>query len=421
MSGAAFNVIRFLRKLADAGQAILCTIHQPSSVLFEHFDELLLLKAGGRIVYNGPLGHDSRTLIDYFEKNEGKKCPPSSNPAEYMLEVIGAGNPDYKGKDWGDVWASSPEYQDRAKEIQQVLSERMGVSTTSSIDDDREFAMPLSTQVIAVLKRSFVAYYRSPSYLIGKFMLHIVTGLFNSFTFYKLGQSSVDMQSYLFSIFLTLTIAPPLIQQLQPKFLASRSIFQSRESNSKIYSWFAFVTGATLVEIPYSVLAGTAYMMCWWWPSFGLTRSSFEAGYTWMMLMVFELFFVSFGQAIASFSPNDLLASILVPVFFIFVVSFCGIVVPYVTLPYFWKSWMYQVTPFHYLLEGLLGVAVHDVQIVCEPQEFARFSAPPGETCQSYAGPYVAQAGGYLQTGAGGICEFCQYATGDQFVSTPCL
>ncbi|KAL8871421.1 MAG: hypothetical protein Q9198_007424, partial [Flavoplaca austrocitrina] len=58
-SGAAFNIVRFLRKLADSGQALLVTIHQPSSVLFEHFDELLLLKSGGRIVYHGPLGKDS--------------------------------------------------------------------------------------------------------------------------------------------------------------------------------------------------------------------------------------------------------------------------------------------------------------------------------------------------------------------------
>lgn len=51
------------------------------------------------------------------------------------------------------------------------------------------------------------------------------------------------------------------------------------------------------------------------------------------MLMAFEVFYVGFGQAIASFSPNELLASILVPIFFLFVVSFCGIVVPYVALP----------------------------------------------------------------------------------------
>lgn len=31
--------------------------------------------------------------------------------------------------------------------------------------------------------------------------------------------------------------------------------------------------------------------------------------------MLFEIYYVGFGQAIASFSPNELLASILVPVF----------------------------------------------------------------------------------------------------------
>ena len=47
---SAWNIIRFLRKLADHGQAILCTIHQPSSLLFESFDRLLLLQKGGETV-----------------------------------------------------------------------------------------------------------------------------------------------------------------------------------------------------------------------------------------------------------------------------------------------------------------------------------------------------------------------------------
>jgi len=41
-SQSAWNLVRFLRKLADNGQAILCTIHQPSSLLFESFGECLL-------------------------------------------------------------------------------------------------------------------------------------------------------------------------------------------------------------------------------------------------------------------------------------------------------------------------------------------------------------------------------------------
>ena len=172
-SAAAFNIIRFLRKLADSGQALLVTIHQPSAVLFEYFDELLLLKSGGRVVYHGSLGKDSRNLIDYFERNGAKECPPNANPAEYMLEAIGAGNPDYKGQDWGDVWVSSPEHHERTQEIQQMIAEGRGKAVSSNIDDDREFAMPLGTQINAVVHRTFVSYWRSADYMIGKFVLHI--------------------------------------------------------------------------------------------------------------------------------------------------------------------------------------------------------------------------------------------------------
>jgi ATP-binding cassette subfamily G (WHITE) protein 2 (SNQ2) len=414
-SGAAFNIVRFLRKLADAGQAILCTIHQPSSVLFEHFDELLLLKSGGRVVYHGPLGHDSRTLIEYFERNGAKKCPPNANPAEYMLEAIGAGNPDYKGKDWADVWAHSKEHQDRSNEIGQMINDRNHAEIARSLKDDREYAMPLSIQTITVLKRSFVAYWRTPDYIIGKFVLHIVTGLFNTFTFYHIGYSQIDFQSRLFSIFMTLTISPPLIQQLQPKFLEFRNIFQSRENNSKIYSWFAFTTAAVIVELPYSVVAGSVYFCTWWFGAIGRRVNAFASGYTFIMLMLFELYYVGFGQAIASFAPNELLASLLVPFFFLFVVSFCGVVVPYVALPYFWRSWMYWVTPFHYLLEGFLAVATHNQPIVCETTEFARFSPPAGKTCQEYTRQQTLAMGGYVQTGLDGLCELCAYKNGDEY------
>lgn len=47
---AAFNIVRFLRKLADVGQAVLVTIHQPSASLFAQFDTLLLLAKGGKTV-----------------------------------------------------------------------------------------------------------------------------------------------------------------------------------------------------------------------------------------------------------------------------------------------------------------------------------------------------------------------------------
>ncbi|KAJ9214059.1 hypothetical protein DTO166G4_4325 [Paecilomyces variotii] len=414
---AAFNIVRFLRRLADAGQAVLCTIHQPSAVLFEEFDDLLLLQSGGRVVYHGELGSDSRKLIEYLERNGGKKCPPDANPAEYMLEVIGAGNPDYKGPNWADTWANSPEYKARAEEINEMTTSRRNASSGKEHTDDREFAMPLWTQIIAVSRRSFIAYWRTPNYAIGKFMLHIWTGLFNTFTFWHLGHSYIDMQSRLFSVFMTLTIAPPLIQQLQPRFLHFRGMYESRESNAKIYSWVAFVASSILPELPYSIVAGSIYFNCWYWGVW-FPRDSFSSGYVWMLLMLFEMFYVGFGQFIAAMSPNELFASLLVPAFFTFVVAFCGVVVPYAALPHFWKSWMYWLTPFHYLLEGMLGVVTHKQQVKCVPREEARFRPPPGQTCQQYAGPFAQQAGGYVEQGADGLCNYCQYSTGDRFATS---
>lgn len=418
-SGAAFNIVRFLRKLADAGQAILCTIHQPSSVLFENFDELILLKSGGRVVYAGELGKDSQTLIRYLESNGGPTCPPDANPAEWMLEAIGAGNPEYKGQDWGDVWAGSPERDAQTREIDTLNEKRRTVEHSRNVQDDREYAMPLPTQIMAVTRRAFVSYWRKPNYIMGKFILHIFTGLFNCFTFYRLGYSTIDMQSRLFSIFMTLTISPPLIQQLQPVFIASRDLFASRENKAKIYSWFAWTTAAVAVEIPYALVAGAIYFNCWWWGIYGWRTSyqGYPSGFVFLCILLFELYYVGFGQAIASFSPNGLLASLLVPIFFVFVSSFCGVVVPPAQLPYFWHSWMYWLTPFHYILEAMLGMVIHNQPVECSSDEYARFSPPPGETCDSYAGTYVVEAGGYMRnaTDGSGMCEYCQFATGDQF------
>ncbi|UJR37986.1 hypothetical protein I4U23_030668 [Adineta vaga] len=53
-SSMAFILVQAMRKLADQGKTIICTIHQPSSEIFFLFDRLYLL-AEGRIGYFGSL------------------------------------------------------------------------------------------------------------------------------------------------------------------------------------------------------------------------------------------------------------------------------------------------------------------------------------------------------------------------------
>ena len=85
---AAQIVMRVVRNIVNNNRTIVCTIHQPSTEIFLNFDELLLLKRGGWTIYYGPLGDNSKDLVQYFESvNGAKHLQQGYNPATYMLEV----------------------------------------------------------------------------------------------------------------------------------------------------------------------------------------------------------------------------------------------------------------------------------------------------------------------------------------------
>jgi ATP-binding cassette subfamily G (WHITE) protein 2 (PDR) len=148
-SQTSWNILQLLKKLANHGQAILCTIHQPSAMLFENFDRLLFLAKGGRTVYFGQVGSGSHILIDYFVRNGAPPCPNGENPAEWMLTAIGAARGSVTKVDWHQAWLDSPANGDAYK----------------------EFASPFLVQANAVLKRAFQQYWRTPSYIWSKFIL----------------------------------------------------------------------------------------------------------------------------------------------------------------------------------------------------------------------------------------------------------
>jgi ATP-binding cassette subfamily G (WHITE) protein 2 (PDR) len=210
-SQTAWDICNLLRKLANNGQAILCTIHQPSAILFQSFDRLLFLASGGRTVYFGDIGENSKTLTSYFEKNGSRPCGVEENPAEWMLHVIGAAPGSQNDIDWPQVWRESPEKQN----IRETLTEMKDDLKHQIVDDDstalREFAAPLSVQFFAVSKRVFEQYWRTPSYLYSKVLLCAGTALFIGFSFWDSPLSLQGLQNQLFAIFMLMTVSdlPP--------------------------------------------------------------------------------------------------------------------------------------------------------------------------------------------------------------------
>lgn len=171
-SQSSWAIVGFLRKLADSGQAVLATIHQPSSILFQEFDRLLFLAKGGKTVYFGDIGHNSETLLNYFETHGARQCGESENPAEYILETVTAGASGKSGYNWPDIWKSSDECKGAQAELNRIHHEMGSMSTGSPSDGDSdEFAMPLHSQLLHTTIRVFQQYWRTPSYIWGKFLL----------------------------------------------------------------------------------------------------------------------------------------------------------------------------------------------------------------------------------------------------------
>ncbi|XP_049936906.1 ABC transporter G family member 41-like isoform X2 [Nymphaea colorata] len=81
-------VMRTVRNVVNTGRTVVCTIHQPSIDIFESFDELMLLKHGGQIIYAGSLGRHSGDVFQYFQGIAGvRKIKDNYNPETWMLEV----------------------------------------------------------------------------------------------------------------------------------------------------------------------------------------------------------------------------------------------------------------------------------------------------------------------------------------------
>lgn len=199
-SQTSWSICNLMEKLTNSGQAILCTIHQPSAILFQRFDRLLLLAKGGKTVYFGPIGKNSQSLVDYFVRNGAADCPTGANPAEYMLHVIGAAPGAHTDIDWPAVWRQSPEYQSVQAELNRLISTKQ---TTNLTDDDaaaqREFAAPFSVQCKEVIKRVFEQYWRSPRYIYSKAVLSF--GSVREFLFlYPYTKVLTDLGSFHWSI-----------------------------------------------------------------------------------------------------------------------------------------------------------------------------------------------------------------------------
>ncbi|KFY50876.1 hypothetical protein V496_09128 [Pseudogymnoascus sp. VKM F-4515 (FW-2607)] len=412
-SQTAWSIIALLRKLANNGQAILCTIHQPSAILFQEFDRLLFLAKGGRTVYFGDVGENSSILTDYFVRNGARPCGIEENPAEWMLEVIGAAPGSSTTVDWPVAWNESVEKAEvrvQLADMRRHLIEKEVETDPTSLD---EYAAPMGLQLGTVTQRVFQQFWRTPSYLYSKTFLCSSTGLFIGFSFWDAPTSLAGVQNQLFSIFMLLTIFGNLVQQMMPHFVTQRSLYEVRERPSKTYSWKIFIISNIIVELPWNSLMSVILFATYYYP-IGMHRNAEIAGqfhergilmflFIWSFLMFTSTFSTMVIAGMETAEAGGNIANLL----FSLCLIFCGVLASPSVMPRFW-IFMYHLSPFRYLVDGMLAVGIANVDITCQDREILRLNPTVGKTCSEFMGSFVSFAGGYLVNGdATTDCEYC--------------
>ncbi|KAG6010295.1 hypothetical protein E4U21_007344 [Claviceps maximensis] len=417
-SQSSWAICAFLRKLADSGQAILCTIHQPSAVLFQAFDRLLFLAKGGKTVYFGNIGDNSHTLLNYFERNGARKCDEQENPAEYMLDIVNKGQND-NNEDWHQVWNGSPERAAVMEEMEAIHREKQFEAPAENDDASQQthdtYAMPMTTQLRIVTQRIFQQYWRMPSYIFAKLALGIFAGLFIGFTFFDAKSSKAGTQTVIFNTFMITTIFSSIVQQIQPMFVTQRSLYEVRERPSKAYSWQVFMIANIIVEIPYQMLTGILIWATSYYPVVGI-QSSERQGLVLVFVIQLFIYASSFAIMCQAAMPDAHTAGSIVNVLAILSIVFSGVLQTAKALPGFW-IFMYRVSPFTYWIGGIVGTELHERAIECSDNELNVFNPPNGTTCGAYLQPLLSAAPGYLKNPeATSQCQYCSVDNADQIL-----
>ncbi|XP_031397820.1 pleiotropic drug resistance protein 3-like isoform X2 [Punica granatum] len=249
---AAAVVMRTVKNVVSTGRTTVCTIHQPSIDVFEAFDELILMKLGGRIIYSGKLGHHSSELIKYFEEIPGvPKITDNYNPATWMLEVTSASTEEKLDLDFCVKYKESDQYKATAELVRQ-LSEPNPIST--DLHFPTRYPQRFHEQLTACLWKQHLSYWRSPDYNLVRLMFMVISSLLFGALFWQKGQDIANEQD-LFNVFGSMYIAVIFLglnycSSVLPLVATERTVLY-RETFAGMYSSSAYSFAQKLVFTPY--------------------------------------------------------------------------------------------------------------------------------------------------------------------------
>ncbi|XP_048225751.1 ABC transporter G family member 15 isoform X2 [Ricinus communis] len=374
-SASAFFVILSLRNIACDGKIVLCSIHQPSSDIFNMFDDLLLL-SNGETVYFG----EAKMAIKFFAE-AGFPCPTRRNPSDHFLRCISL---DFdiinevllrSQNLCGNSESTSYSLNMRATEIRAILIDKYNCSELSNYTRRRiqEIAMMGGSvieskkgssasqwkQLWRLTDRSFVNMYRDMGYYWLRIVLYVLVAICIGTLYFDMGKDDgailprVKLTGFIYGFMICLSNGG------LPFFIEEMKVSRRERSNGH-YGEAVFVLSNFISSFPYliliSILSGTAiYFMV-----------KFRSGFSHYAFFCMNLFccvsvIESCMMVVASLVPNVLMGIGTGTGAIVFMMMASEVSRPLEDLPKIF--WRYPMSYISFVTWAVQNTLLHDTQV----------------------------------------------------------
>ncbi|CAM9561741.1 unnamed protein product [Phaeothamnion confervicola] len=360
-----------LKELASVRNiAIVCSIHQPSTQVFQGFDKVMLLTMG-RTAFFGK----AADALPHFARL-GRKCVGNYNPADFLLEIT---NSDFSDaavvSALVDAWAPSELGRGLAAAV-----EGPGLARQDSMPPRRPWGVAVRAffvQLSTLAARVALNYRRDPAAYIIRAFLYLFMSLFLGSVYYRVENTQADVYNRVFVILWIQAFNSYATSASLPVFSIERDVVLKEFRNGE-YNIALYCLSNAFVQVPF--MLATTFLATT--PAYWITNMNPEAS------RFFEFYVIMFGLLYAMESLGVLIGtavkdpilglsafSTTVSCFFVFNGQFVSVE----AIPNFW-IWMYYISPFRYAWEAI-------AKIVFAGQTFAGMDSC--ETCYGTTGAEV--------------------------------
>lgn len=342
-AAAAENIMQEIVRVAKDERLItICTIHQPSTKIYNAFDQVMILSKG-REAYTG----DVKEAVTYFE-DIGFPLPVQMNPAEHFLDLVNA--------DFSDDAAVDKILDTWQEKRPEAGSSHHNKNEVDADDDAQEGVTdmkraPLRVEMSIMFRRHFALIVRDPILYLGRCVVFLVANGIFGLVYLKARKFDQDQALNKMWIQVWFAAVPCNMGVVAVYALNDEFKTVTRETKNGMVAPLTYVLAKSLLVIPIMVIFAIFALLI---PSFAIQDVPFSAfgrviGLYSALMFVFECL----AECLSVWFDDPIIGMLQFMNFWFGSFLFAGYLIPLDDM--FWPfKLFYYIMPYSYYVRSIM-------------------------------------------------------------------